>query len=135
MKLAHPLCMLAVGISLAGFAATKDKDLKVTCAGPTCATTVTIQSCKDYKVSTDPIVVAKGNKPVMRWTLATPGWTFTGDGIDIRKAGAEFEGKLKESGTSFKWKNRNSKADRYKYDIVATDGKQTCRYDPWIVNQ
>jgi len=135
MKISRALAFVAAGVGLSGFAATTDKVHKVNCQGPTCATTVTIESCKSYKVSTEPIVVAKGNKPVLRWTLVTPGWIFTKEGIDIKKHGTEFEGKAKESGASFKWKNKNTKPGEYKYNISVTDGNQVCTYDPTVVNQ
>jgi hypothetical protein len=135
MKIARALVFLVVGVVLPVSAAPKEKNLKPNCTGATCITTVTVDSCKSITVSTEPIVVAKGNKPVLRWKLATAGWSFTEDGIDFKEPGGEFEDKKKESGTSFKYKNKNSKPGEYKYDVVVTDGKQTCRYDPTVVNQ
>jgi len=79
--------------------------------------------------------VEKGSKPNMYWTLVTSGWKFTDNGIDIQNHGDEFDGKLKESDTKFKWKNKHTKAGTYKYNINVTDGKQTCKKDPQIVNE
>ena len=135
MKISRALALAAAGVSLSGFAATNAKDVQPNCVNPTCVTTVSILSCTKYELSTDPIVVAKGNKPVLRWTLVTPGWIFTKEGIDIKKHGTEFEGKAKESGASFKWKNKNTKPGEYKYNISVTDGNQVCTYDPTVVNQ
>jgi hypothetical protein len=132
---AHSFAFLVVGASLSGLACAADKAVPANCSGKSCTATVTVASCDKIQVTPDPIVVAKGARPVMRWTLATPGWSFTDNGIDILKHGGEFDGKAKESGTAFKWNNKNKLPGKYKYDVNVTDGKQACRLDPTIVNQ
>lgn len=135
MKIAHPLVCLVAGAGLSACTTMSGIETMANCPGSSCDATVSVGSCTDIRVTPEPIVVARGNKPVMRWNLVTPGWTFTDNGVNIRDHFGEFEGKLKESGTRFKWKNKNSKPGRYKYDVVVTDGRQTCPWDPWIVNQ
>jgi len=135
MNTAHPFAFLAAGAILAGCASHPYMTPSAACRSSPCDATVTVQSCGKIQVTPDPIVVANGNKPVMRWTLETSGWSFTDNGIDILKPGGQFDGKAKESARSFKWKNNNSMPGTYKYDVYVTDGSTTCRYDPTIVNQ
>jgi len=134
MKIARKYVVF-FSVVLSACASTMERDARASCQDPSCAITVTVLSCGDIRATPDPAKVAKGNKAHMLWHLATPGWTFTDNGIDIPNNGGEFDGKLKDSGTTFKWKNKHSKPGSYKYDINVTDGRQVCKRDPTVVNE
>lgn len=133
MKITRPL-FVVLCVTLSACATTKEKDMRANCHDASCTTTVTVHSCSNIAYAPEPIVVGEGSKPHMTWTIVTRGWKFTDNGIDILKPDGEFHGKLKESDTVFKWKNKHTKSGNYKYDIYVTDGIQVCKKDPTIVN-
>jgi len=77
MNIAHPLAFLAAGAILAGCASHPYMAPSAACRSSSCDATVTVQSCGKIQVTPDPIVVANGNKPVMRWIPGDTGWSFT----------------------------------------------------------
>jgi hypothetical protein len=88
-------------------------------------------------VAPDPVDVPRKSHDVsIYWTICTPGWEFTDEGIVIHENRSQFieprrEGKDRNG---FHWKSRNTHKKLYKYTINVTNGTTTASRDPGIKN-
>ena len=112
--------------------------LPVNCKAGDCTVTVTVTGCgrNQYRVDREPLVVDRQYNGPIHWDLATSGYSFAANGIDIKQGNdAEFDGKDHKP-KKFKWNNKHSNYKTYKYDINLVRDGQTgvCTYDPSIMN-
>lgn len=75
----------------------------------------------------------KGPNVQIHWKILTQGWNFTANGIEIPENKGEFS-QPERQGQNFKWKDRNSDHQTYKYTINVSDGTTDLTEDPFIVN-
>ena len=86
-------------------------------------------------VNRDPAQVPK-HKPneLISWTISTPGWRFTRDGIVIHWNLNQFTARGSDHRQEFHWRSRNTNKLRYEYTINVTNGKTCATRDPGIKN-
>jgi hypothetical protein len=86
-------------------------------------------------VDKDPVVIRKHAPPEkISWTIKTPGWKFTGNGIVIHLNLNQFTARGSKHKQEFHWTSRNSRRKTYKYTINVTNGETTTSRDPGIKN-
>ena len=80
----------------------------------------------------------KGKPATLVWTLATPGYVFTSNGIAITGNNGQFSNPAPSSGnTVFSWQDANTDALEYAYNIAVQLAGQPhgiLRLDPTIQN-
>ena len=97
---------------------------------------VTIDSNNRISVSPDPVPVGGGRNVPLNWTIATNGWTFTANGIDIPAGGGQFSGGHPSAqGRQFHWVDKNDLTGTYKYNVNVTKNGVNASEDPTIQNQ
>jgi len=111
-------------------------------AGPcnqgVCKAEVTVKSCEkgEMTVAPDPIDVSGPNN--IEWTIATPGYVFTKDGIVIRGCGFTDSPGVTGNGRKFiVHDDHTDKRSAIKYIVRVTrvsDGASCAPYDPFINN-
>lgn len=86
-------------------------------------------------VDQDPVEIPQGavDEPI-DWTIATPGWNFTDNGIVIHWNFFQFKERRGQKDRHFHWKSRNTKKDCYEYTINVTNGTTYATRDPGIRN-
>ncbi len=107
------------------------------CDSAKCAVQVAVQ-CYAYvfcyiSAEYDVIEVRPGNAPEITWQVATPGYTFSENGIAIADGG-EFDCRPTEGRRRFVCNNKHSKPGTYKYTITLIGFPFVFPLDPWIVN-
>ena len=107
------------------------------CSGA-CTVVITMSAgCgSGIKVAPDPVVVPAGATAEITWMISAPGWAFDTNGITIQQPGKAFDKGSAGGGTKVTLKNKNEKAQAYKYDVNLVDGdKRKCKLDPTVINQ
>jgi hypothetical protein len=90
---------------------------------------------KGITAKPDPVRVPKRHPDVpICWTIATPGWSFTDDGIVIHWNLNQFTARKRKSGKVFCWRSRNTNTKTYKYTINVVNGATQASCDPGIKN-
>jgi len=87
----------------------------------------------------DPVSLrGQGNGVVsIKWDLDTPGWSFTGSGIDISNSNFQKDGPSNNN-KSYSWKRKSGGADSstVKYTINVVDSNNNnLSLDPTIINE
>lgn len=101
----------------------------------TTAVTVTVVNGA-IVLNPDPLVVGSDHNLTLTWTLATPGWTFTQDGIHVDDdADGEF-GAPQQSADHRRITDTDKDDDvkDYKYEVSVTNGTDVVTIDPTIHN-
>ena len=98
--------------------------------------TVSIDANNNVSVNPDPAHAGNGRNVPFNWTIATNGWTFTANGIDIPAGGNQFSGGHPSAqGKQFHWVDKNDVAGTYKYNVNVTNNSVNASLDPTIQNQ
>ena len=124
-------CAVSVSGASWGQSPPCSKDAKQYCI----ATIIVPAGCgSGIKVAPDPLNV-KGMVEIT-WNVVTPGWKFTGNGIEFKfpkeQKALTFKGKTGD--TTVKYDNKGD-AGIYKYDIsLVGPDKIDCRVDPTVIN-
>lgn len=109
----------------------------LTCGGASCDVKVSVQ-CQAYVfcwIETDGnwVVVPKGNSPVIRWEVVTPGYGFSENGIAF-SSGAPFRCQ-REGKTKFGCNDMHTEPGIYKYTITLIGLPLVFPKDPFVDNQ
>lgn len=85
--------------------------------------------------SPDTLPVGDHKNVNIKWTITTPGWTFTHDGIVIDNNDGEFEElRIEATGTVAHEVDHDDNSTLYKYSVTITDGTHELTVDPAIQN-
>ena len=71
---------------------------------------------------------------IIEWTISTPGWKFTEDGVVIHWNFNQFKNRKGSKNQKFNWTSRNTNTGRYEYTIKVTNGTTVASRDPGIKN-
>ena len=75
-----------------------------------------------------------GDRGDVVWKLPG-GWKFASQGIVFKHPHADFSNPRGGNSQEFRWHNAHQVKNKgHKYTIHITDGRQTCSYDPTIMN-
>jgi hypothetical protein len=103
-------------------------------ASATSSVTVTVVG-GHIVLTPDPLPVGAGHNVLLTWTIATAGWTFAGDGIDVDGNDGEFGApQVAPDGHSVQETDKDDNGTAYKYTVTLTDGTHTLTVDPTIQN-
>lgn len=89
----------------------------------------------------DRLPMGQSNNQDIEWTIDSAGWTFPANGIVIKSdPNGQFSDGGKESGNDrkFKWKDKNTDRNEYKYIVNVTNSANNppnLSLDPIIVNE
>lgn len=132
-------CLALAGCAMFDWMGLPPRALPVNCRAGDCTVVVTVTGCASHEIHLDrePLVVDPHYKGPIHWDLVAPGYSFSANGIDIKQGTPpEFDGKS-HMPKKFKWNNKHTTRDRYKYDVnVVPDGQlgKVCSKDPTIMN-
>ena len=99
-------------------------------------TTVTVTVEGDHIVlSPDPLLVGNAHNVTLTWTIATAGWTFAHDGVQVESDDGEFGPPvLSADHRSLHETDKDDNAKAYKYEVTLTNGHREITIDPTIQN-
>ncbi len=130
---------LLVACSSIGLLGTRPSTCDAT--GNKCKATITVTACNQAGISATPdTIVVKPGKWKIEWTLATPGYSFTSDGITMKPGapGGVFSNGNKDAPQKFSMDDDHkgpSTAGSFKYNVRVVDGSgNVCKYDPTVDN-
>jgi len=112
------------------------------CDGPShvCRVTITVNDCKLHDAGSVTASPATRHVPrgtwVIQWTLATPGYEFADDGIQVKNPGGIFVNRGKVGAATFQWVDNNSTGNGSNaYGIhVLKNGAECASVDPDVYN-
>jgi hypothetical protein len=100
-------------------------------------TVKTVGTTLSVTVDPDPLVVPAGAHGPIQWKITNPasqGWKFQHNGVEILKAGKEFDTPKGGGARVFTWNNRHTKRGSYKYVVRLENGPTKTELDPTIMN-